>query len=267
MRQPDLAILGATPGEIFPLAAAFSQTGTLELAGNSFARFDYRGLALLVGTTGIGKVNAAAVTAAVLCRFGPRTIWNAGCAGAYHGGGLRIGDVFISRECLCGDEGVLQTGGIVPSGHIGIPLLPNGDHPVYDRLPVAPLTTVESVLPEGKYRLDRQNCLQPCRDAAFRNDCFAVKYGSSLTVGMVSGDAATADARFRHHGAIAENMEGSAVAQVCRLFDAAFLECRGISNHAGNRDKASWNFEAALVRSHAVIRYLLDNLAVVRNQA
>ena len=75
---------------------------------------------------------------------------------------------------------------------------------------------------------------------------FKVQYGPSLTVGMASGDIQTADARFRRHGALAENMEGSAIAQTCLLFDVPFLEFRGISNMAGVRDKAKWDLGAAI---------------------
>ena len=93
---------------------------------------------------------------------------------------------------------------------------------------------------------------------------FKVHYGASLTVGMASGDTQTADARFRRHGALAENMEGSAIAQTCLLFDVPFLEFRGISNMAGVRDKAKWDIGAALDHCTAVIKLLLDTTAFLK---
>jgi len=77
---------------------------------------------------------------------------------------------------------------------------------------------------------------------------------------MASGDTQTADARFRRHGALAENMEGSAIAQTCLLFDLPFLEFRGISNMAGVRDKTRWDIGSALDHCIAVIKLLLDQL-------
>lgn len=260
MKQLDLVILGAIPREISSLAAAFPKTGTLELAGNSFSLHDFRGHSLLAGTTGIGKVNAAAVTGAILARFGALRVWNTGCAGAYRESGLRIGDVLVSRECLCGDEGVLTGSGIAPAGHIGIPLLHHEGSPLYDRLPAPAHIQMESELPRGRYFLSPHGQLLPCRNEPAPGGCFTIEYGSSLTVGMASGDADAADTRFRHHGALAENMEGSAIAQVCCLFGVPFLECRGISNIAGERDKSAWDFDAALTRSQAVVACMIDRL-------
>ena len=69
---------------------------------------------------------------------------------------------------------------------------------------------------------------------------FQVVYGPSLTVSMVSGDRQTAKERFEQRRAFAENMEGTAVAQACVRFNIAMVECRGISNWAGDRNKTRW---------------------------
>jgi futalosine hydrolase len=76
---------------------------------------------------------------------------------------------------------------------------------------------------------------------------------------MTSGDIHTADARFLSFRALAENMEGSAIAQTCLLFDVPFLEFRGISNMAGVRDKTKWDIGAAMEHCLSVIKHLLDN--------
>ena len=76
---------------------------------------------------------------------------------------------------------------------------------------------------------------------------------------MVSGDPQTALRRFQHHRALAENMEGSAIAQTCLLFGAPLMECRGISNTAGVRDKLQWDFGKAMYNCHAILRNLLDS--------
>jgi futalosine hydrolase len=269
MEQIDIAILGATPSEIFRPAEIFSQSESLEIAGNVFTRHIYRELRVLIGSTGIGKVNAAAITAAVLTRFSVMEVWGAGCAGGYRGAGLRIGDVLITSDSICGDEGVLHRGGVSGTEIIGIPLVRKGGRILYERFPLDGFETfgkAHALLPPGRYVRDgATDRLQPDQaDEAGRN-FFDVRYGPSLTVGMVSGDDETAQKRFQTYGALAENMEGSAVAQVCFLFETPFLECRGISNIAGIRDKGLWDLSLAAGNSHAVLGHLLADIAASRH--
>lgn len=56
----------------------------------------------------------------------------------------------------------------------------------------------------------------------------------------------------KHPAAVAEDMESYSVAAACRLHDAPISVVRGISNRAGDRDKANWKIEEAL-RSVATI--------------
>ena len=70
MEKVDLTILGATPGEIALAPGSFCRPrAVLKSAGNPFSTHIYRDLRLLIGTTGLGKVNAAAVAAAALSSF------------------------------------------------------------------------------------------------------------------------------------------------------------------------------------------------------
>jgi futalosine hydrolase len=265
MEQIDLAILGATSGEISSFSNSFRQSDKIEIAGNVFTRHAYRNLNLLIGSTGIGKVNAAAVTAAVLTQFKVMEVWCTGCAGAFNEAGLRIGDVLITRDSICGDEGVLHRDGISSTKLIGIPLLQKDGLIFYDRFPLDGFDSfnkLKALLPSGGYIREAITCrLQPGKFDEDSNDSFAIRYGPSVTVGMASGDPETAGKRFQTHAALAENMEGSAIAQVCFLFGVPFLECRGISNIAGVRDKKHWNLNLAVDHSQAVVRHVLENIA------
>lgn len=264
MERIDLAILGAVPEEMTELSKTLPVTGRVELAGNSFTLHGYRSFSLLLGTTGLGKVNAAAVTAALLTRFAIREVWNGGCAGAYREGGLSIGDVLITGDCLCGDEGVLEKGTVFSSARIAIPLLRREGREFYDRFPLEEFERrrkTREVLPPGRYRVDFPSSrLEPAATGGPSGDSFALAYGPSLTVGMASGDPETAAARFRRYGALAENMEGSGAAQACFLFGIPFFECRGISNIAGVREKEQWDMKLALAHCHAVLARLLETL-------
>ncbi len=274
MQRVDLAILGATRGEIALLSGSFGPSISSKIAGNPFSTYFYRDLKLLIGTTGIGKVNAAATAAAALTSFRAAEVWNVGCAGAYGGSGLEIGDVLITETCICADEGILRKEGPMSTSSLGIPLVLKDAQRFYDRFPLDEYLArrqIHALLPAGMFSTDPSGGIRPydLHDAHRSNfdpgsdpekkRRFRVQYGASLTVGMTSGDIHTADARFRSFHALAENMEGSAIAQTCLLFDVPFLEFRGISNMAGVRDKAKWDLGAAMEHCLLVVKHLLDN--------
>jgi futalosine hydrolase len=80
--------------------------------------------------------------------------------------------------------------------------------------------------------------------------------GSLITCCSASGDASDVALRLKKFpDSVAEDMEGFGVAMACRL---AGVECeivRGISNRAGDRNKANWRIQDAL---DAVASLLLE---------
>jgi futalosine hydrolase len=56
-------------------------------------------------------------------------------------------------------------------------------------------------------------------------------------------------------------MEGSAVAQACFRFNVPMVECRGMSNIAGDRDKGHWQIEKAVSHCHGILLGWLRMLA------
>ena len=260
MKRVDLTILGAIEGEISPLAT-LKTLETVRVADRSFSVRVYRDLRLLIGTTGIGKVNAAAITAAALSTFTSGEVWNVGCAGAYDGSGLGVGDVLVVDSCLCADEGILTRSGPTPLSGIGIPLAYKNGRAFYDRFPLGDFlrsARIRTLMPEGGYSAGPCGAVE-LRESDGAKPGFKVCYGPSLTVGMTSGDPKTASERFHRFGALAEDMEGSAIAQACLLFDVPFLGIRGMSNMAGERDKAGWDLPAAFYHSISAVTRLLEN--------
>jgi futalosine hydrolase len=265
MVEIGLVILGATIDEISPFCDLLQPAESFQIAGNPFSTHVAGDLRVLIGTTGIGKVNASAVTASVLSTFSAAEVWNVGCAGAYGGSGLETGDVLITLSCICGDEGILQRDGLMPTSRLGIPLVLKNGQAVNDFFPLEEFVAqrqIRTLLPAGAYSFNSSGEIQSC-DCVGRIEKgrgFMIQYGPSLTVGMVSGDVETAEERSMRYGAMAENMEGSAVAQACLLFNVPFLELRGISNTAGVRDKTKWRLAEAVDHCAAVARKLLDNM-------
>jgi futalosine hydrolase len=260
----DVAILGAVAREVEPLRRILNSPDRLTVLGESFLLGMYRGRSILIGSTGLGKVNAAVTTTSLLERFPVGEVWNIGCAGAFGDGPLQIGDVLVTLNAFCGDEGILTGKGVLSPKLIGIPILVHHGEEIYDCLPLEsqpPVCRIREKTPPGFYRLLNG---QGSEDLPVASICsgpgglgeaegFQLAYGPSLTVGMVSGDAEVASDRFKLYGAFAENMEGSAVAQACFRFGVPMVECRGISNIAGNRCKSDWRFSKAFCNCHAVI--------------
>ncbi|NBP89418.1 MAG: futalosine hydrolase, partial [Planctomycetia bacterium] len=58
----------------------------------------------------------------------------------------------------------------------------------------------------------------------------------------------------------AEDMEGFAVALACRLAGVPCQIIRGISNRAGDRDKAHWQIEPALRAVAKQAKAVLENV-------
>ncbi len=123
MKPVDLAILAAFPDDVGPLWPSLRLTRGPRCRGKCFHTPRIPRSFAAHRDHGVGKVNAAALTAAILTRFGPIEVWNIGCAGAYAEGGLRHRDVLMTREHICGDEGDLAHRRQYLTRHIGIPLL------------------------------------------------------------------------------------------------------------------------------------------------
>jgi futalosine hydrolase len=78
--------------------------------------------------------------------------------------------------------------------------------------------------------------------------------GELLSVAAASADRARAAARsLRHPEAVAEEMEGFAVALAARAFGVRLVVVRGISNVAGDRDQSRWRMREALTAARTVI--------------
>ncbi len=165
--------------------------------------------------TGLGLVNAAqAVTAALENLPRLQGVINFGCAGAYAGSGLNLGQAAVASQVVLADQGVLTRRRRHGLEKIGIPLGRDAaGRPIYNRLPV-----------------DRE--LSESLAAA----AGGLARGPFASIGQVSGDPETAAGLARPWGAILEEMEGGAVALVALHYNLSFAAVRGVSNQAGHRE-------------------------------
>lgn len=188
-----------------------------------------RGFGLLA-RCGFGPIAAAARTAELLATLRPSRALLVGIAGAYDverhppGSALEFGAVAI--------DGVGAGEGRAFQGppEIGFPQWPGGagarTHPIVDRLALASSP-------------DRPLLLTTCAAS--------------------SSPEQAAQRRARFPGAVAEDMEGFAVAFACALAGVPLRVVRGVSNEVGDRDPRSWRIPAALAAARrAALEVLVE---------
>ncbi|HKK01975.1 MAG TPA: futalosine hydrolase [Desulfuromonadales bacterium] len=237
-----LLLVAAVALETTRLRRAIPFSAPAEQQPFSIASAEAFGRPLTLLHTGVGKANAAAAVAAVLAATPAALVLNFGVAGAYPGRGLDVGDLALAEAEIYGDEGALAPEGFLDLEAMGLPILRRDGQRLFNRLPVDELR-LESVRPVA------ENVA-----AAAGRRCLS---GPFVTVSTCSGTTAAATALARRTGGLCENMEGAAIAQVCALHRLSFIELRGISNLAEDRDLSRWDLtKAAEIAQRAVIALL-----------
>ena len=240
----------------FVLLAALPNEGELILSQLRDVRTETRGdleihhgiLAdkeLLIAFSGLGKINAATAASAILSSFSASRLWMWGSAGAYPSARVEIDDVALASEEILGDEGVATMSTWKPLDVIGIPLLETQGEPIFNRIPVDP-----EELKLARRLLSHWESLSSAP---------RIHLGPFVTVSAASGSLARARLLADRFGAMCENMEGAAVAQVCLRYQVPFMEIRGLSNWAGDRNKERWHLAKALDNCQRTLLYLLEN--------
>ncbi len=184
---------------------------------------------------GFGPVAAAARCAHRICRNRPASVLLLGIAGgladsAAPGTAIRFATV------ACYGIGAGQGAAFEPAERLGWLQWPGGgdSRPVGDLIPLA-------------YRPEHPRFDPP--QAA----------DGPLLVTACSASASEQEARWKRQAfplATAEDMEGYGVALACHLAGVPVSIIRGISNRAGDRDKAHWDFSAAITAAVALARQL-----------
>ena len=187
------------------------------------------GLVRLVAL-GAGVVSAALTLGRLAALDLPEVAIMVGSAGALPGSGCGMGDLVAADEEILAELGVLAGPGQGDAGEMGLAGL--AQRVALDRSLVDEVTAAA----ESGARVRR---------------------GSLLTVVGVSAQPEQAEARARRFQALAENMEGYALALAGRCFGFRTAEIRGISNRAGDRHKSRWDLNTAQERAQlAVLKYL-----------
>lgn len=184
--------------------------------------------------SGIGKTNAAHAATVLIQNFSPSIVVNLGIGGAYPSSGLKLGDIAVASKEVYADEGVLLKGGFRTLQLMDIPLLKTGRRRYFNEFPV------DAGL-GGKMM-----------EAAMAGG-FRARKGIFATVSTCTGTRKRAEELSKRFGAICENMEGAAVAHNCLIYGIPFVEVRGISNIAKERDTSKWEIKPASINCQKTV--------------
>lgn len=182
---------------------------------------------------GVGKTGAAVATARRLAAGDVKAVVSFGVAGAYAGRSLHVGDVVVSTRVAVLDEGL--------------------DEELADGASFRPFARSGMTVPGAEWiAVDEKlrTAIRPRPGPDFR-----VVHGPIGTVSVCAGSQRLHDERTRT-GAIAEAMEGAAVAHAAREAGVPFLEIRGISNPCGPRDGAPFDLATAVGNATNVLAEL-----------
>ena len=229
-----LLIVAAVESELDRLKAELNARAAGAVGGYAYYECPSGAAPVFLGVTGVGVVSAALALAGFISKIEPDKIIMIGSAGALPGSGLNVGDVVVASDEILSEMGLCTGPGIGHCRLLGVA----GD----------------------KQEISLSQELSRSLLLAAQKSTGGV-HGRFLTVVGVSADEAQARARARTFEALAENMEGYALALAGTRFGIEVGEIRAISNMAGNRDKSAWDLESANERAQsAVINYLKGTL-------
>lgn len=222
-----IAVVAALREELSVLLDAMPDDAPVRRGGREFRIGHLEGHEVVVVLSGVGKVAAATTATLLASEFGVDRAVFTGTAGGLHER-ARVGDVVVASAVLQHDMDAS-------------PLFPRYEVPLYgvDRFPADPALSMalaaaaRSVLagPHGTARDDDALDADALRD-------FGIVAPTVHTGLVVSGDrfvasaAECADLRRRLPEALAVEMEGAALGQVCHDLGIAFAVVRTISDRA-----------------------------------
>ncbi len=204
-----LGIIGAMESEVELLVSLLENKESKKIGKHTYYTGFIGGTSAVIARAGVGKVSAAACTAAMILHFAPEYILNTGVAGAL-GKGINVGDVIIADSCI---EYDLEYGALGDAR--GEVFYPDG--------------TSEISLPADA---ELSAMLEAAANKISGGE-FAVKRGTVATGDKFVSSAETkSDILSAFPSSLCCEMEGAAIAQTCRLYSVKFSVLRSMSDSA-----------------------------------
>ena len=207
-----IGLIGAMEIEVNGLKERMQNTETETVAGICFYKGTIQGVPCVVARSGVGKVNAAVCAQIMILLYRTTVIINTGVAGGI-GKGVSVGDVVISSGLVQHDMDTSAVGD--PKGFIsGIDLI---TIPAVERLVHLTAEAAKDTYPSK------------------------VHTGIIATGDQFIGCSAQLKTIAEQFQAIACEMEGGSIAQVCHMSGVDFVVIRAISDNAD--EEAGISFE------------------------
>ncbi len=242
------AVVGAFDDEVAQLEKQLENAKTETILGITFRTGRLRGQEVVVARTGIGKVNAAMTTTLLVEHFRPRRIVFTGVAGSLNPE-LGPGDLLLATHTVQHDRGTVDGERLVLRGFTG-PVTGERDpveFPAGESLLETARKAAESVELERVEGAEHEPRVR--EGVVATGDVFVMSVAGKKSV----RERTKADA---------VEMEGAAVAQVCRQLDVPLLVVRSISDNAD--ENASRDFQkfapVAARNSIRLVLAILDEL-------
>lgn len=246
-----IGIMSAMHEELAAVLACLPDEQRVAVAGREFWLGHWQGHAVVAVLSRIGKVAAATTATVLIERFHVDTLVFTGVAGGM-GSGVRVGDVVVAN-------------GFVQHDMDASPLFPRHEVPLYGRARFETDANLSAQLAEAGQQVLAQAAqhLDAGTLAEFQLDSPRVHQGL-----VISGDRFVATStesqalRLALPDALAVEMEGAAVAQVCHDYAVPFAAVRTISDRADDAAHTDFNRfirEVASRYSLAILSQWLTN--------
>jgi len=212
-----IGIIGAMEEEILLLKNKMSNKKEWTEAKADFIEGQIGEVEVVLVRCGIGKVNAALTTTLLLAKHDIDLIVNTGSAGGI-GAGLHVGDVVIASEMAYHDVDATVFGYSI------------GQVPQMPARYIANQGTIEKTITAAK-----KTGLTPVKGLIVTSDSF------------IASQAQTDVILSNFPDALASEMEGAAIAQVCYQFDVPFVIIRAMSDVAD--EEAGVSFDEFIIEA------------------
>ena len=220
MAQSVVGILGIAR-EIAPIEKRLQDVREVTVRGYVFRVGTLNGRQVVVGRSGVGKVNAAIIATLLINQFNPSAMLFSGTAGAVDPS-LRQGDVVIGVTVAHHDTGMQTAEGIQRRP------MRNALTGDFDPLLVPAPEPLLAVARQAAQALR----LPPVRTPDGKEQAPRIVEGVIITGDVFLSDNARRIELRESLGATAVEMEGAAVVQTCRQFGVPCLVVRSITDRA-----------------------------------
>ena len=244
------AILSALPEEQAGLLAQLEGARRHTVAARDFWLGRLQGKPVVLALSRIGKVSASLTASVLIGHLGVSRIVFTGVAGGL-APGVRVGDVVVAQDFIQHDLDAS-------------PLFPRYEVPLYGRARFACEPALTSLLSAAaKQALGSASAAAMELPAGARVHSGLIASGDRFISSAEESRALQSALRSAGHEALAVEMEGAAVAQVCADYDIPFAAMRTISDRAD--DTAHIDFprfvnEVASRYALAIVTQLMQSL-------